>query len=211
MTETVTAPFLTVTDRAVATITDLLAAEKSEAELGLWIEITGSENGDYTYDLAFEALGGAADGDMVFSQGALSVVVPAASMHALEGATLDLPAEHGQGGLVLRNPNRPAPEPALDSGLRADLDVTGDLAMAVAALIERDINPMLAMHGGFTQLVGVKDDKVFLMMGGGCHGCSVSWLTLRTNITRTIKTNLPQVTDVIDVTDHATGENPYFT
>ena len=67
------------------------------------------------------------------------------------------------------------------------------------------------MHGGFASLVKVEDDKVFVTMGGGCQGCAVSAMTLGEGIARSIKEAIPEVSEVIDTTDHDQGENPYFT
>ena len=102
-------PVLTVTDDALETILGLRAAEEDGDTLALRVEITGSRGADYTYDLAFEALAEAAEDDAVYQQGDLSVWIPAESVEHLMGATLDLPGVPGQGGLVLRNPNRPDP------------------------------------------------------------------------------------------------------
>lgn len=205
MDSTSTLPVLTVTDRAVTDIRNLLVAEDDADDLALWVQITGANGPDYAYDLAFESLDEVAADDVVADHDGLRVVIPAASVDALRGATLDLPDDADQGGLVLRNPNKPDPMAGLE------LSADGDLAERVTAVIDQVVNPMLAQHGGFAQLAGVQDTRVFVLMGGGCHGCSISWLTLKSGITKTIMEAVPEVTEVVDVTDHATGENPYFT
>ncbi len=196
---------ITVTERALTDIRALLAAEDDADDLALWIEITGQNGSDFTYDLAFESLGNRAADARVDDHDGLKVVIPASSVGPLTGATLDLPTDANQGGLVLRNPNRPDPL------LGVDLADGGDLADKVNLVLDKIINPMLAQHDGFAQLAGVQETKVFLLMGGGCHGCAISWLTLKSGITKTLKETLPEITEVVDVTDHATGENPYFT
>lgn len=205
MDSTSTIPVLTVTERAVTDIRNLLVAEDDADDLALWVQVTGANGPDYAYDLAFESLDEVAEGDAVTDHDGLRVVIPAASIDALRGATLDLPDDADQGGLVLRNPNKPDPMAGLE------LSADGDLAERVTAVIDQVVNPMLAQHGGFAQLAGVQDTRVFVLMGGGCHGCSISWLTLKSGITKTIMEAVPEVTEVVDVTDHATGENPYFT
>lgn len=200
-----TSPVLTVTERAITDIRNLLAAEDDAADLALWVQVTGANGSDYAYDLAFETIDELADGDALSDHDGLRVVIPAGSVDALRGATLDLPDDANQGGLVLRNPNKPDPLAGID------LSQGGDLAEKVTLVIDKVVNPMLAQHGGFAQLAGVQDTKVFVLMGGGCHGCSISWLTLKSGITKTIMESVPEVTEVVDVTDHATGENPYFT
>jgi Fe/S biogenesis protein NfuA len=144
------------------------------------------------------------DADAVYQQDALPVIVPVGSIEQLTGATLDIPAGGGP-GLVLRNPNRPNPL----SGVH--LELTGTVAEKVDQLLREQINPALAAHGGFAELKGVEEDKVYVTMGGGCQGCAVSAMTLRDGIARSIKEAIPEVSEVIDTTDHASGENPYYT
>jgi Fe/S biogenesis protein NfuA len=135
------------------------------------------------------------------------VVVPAGSIDELRGAVLDLPSHAGQSGLVIRNPNRPTPTNPL---VGRHLELTGDLSDQVRQLLAEAINPSLASHGGYAALVGVEDTTVFLSMGGGCQGCALSAATLREGIQVAIKEAIPEVTDVIDVTDHEAGEDPFY-
>ncbi|MBI2709625.1 MAG: NifU family protein [Actinobacteria bacterium] len=204
------APVLTVTETALAKIIELRDQEEDPGPLALRVEVTGVNGVDYAYDLAFEVVADVDEGDAVYPQGDLTVWVPAASIEALAGATLDLPSSAGQPGLVLRNPNRPDP-------LRGvKLELTGDTAEQVRQLLDQQINPALAAHGGYASLVGVESgepgagDKVFITMGGGCQGCAISAMTLREGIERSIRENVPDVGEVVDVTDHNAGENPFY-
>jgi Fe/S biogenesis protein NfuA len=86
-----------------------------------------------------------------------------------------------------------------------------DLATKVQELIDSTINPAVAGHGGFVQLVEVKDNKVYLQMGGGCQGCGAADVTLKAGIERLIKEELPEIEEVLDSTDHSSGANPYYT
>lgn len=85
-----------------------------------------------------------------------------------------------------------------------------DLKEKVQALIDNEINPAVAGHGGFVDLIDVKDNKVYLQMGGGCQGCGAADVTLKSGIERLIKEELPEVEEVLDTTDHASGANPYY-
>ena len=89
-------------------------------------------------------------------------------------------------------------------------DETTDLKTKVQELIENMINPAVAGHGGFVDLIDVKDNKVYLQMGGGCQGCGAADVTLKSGIERLIKEELPEVEEVLDTTDHASGANPYY-
>ena len=202
--ETTDDVILTVTETAITKILELRASEDEPAGLALRVAITGVRGPEYTYDLTFEPIAEAGDTDVVYQQGDLPVMVPADSMDALQGATLDMPSTDGSGGLVLRNPNRPDPLAGVD------LDLEGSTAEKVQQLLDQQINPSLAAHGGFAELKGVDDDKVYVLMGGGCQGCAVSAMTLREGIASSITAAIPEVTEVIDVTDHDAGENPYY-
>lgn len=196
---------LTVTETAIAKILELRESEEDPADLALRIAVTGVRGPEYTYDLTFEPVAEVGDTDHLYQQGELPVMIPADSAEPLQGATLDMPSTDGQGGLVLRNPNRPDPLAGVD------LDLEGTTAEKVQQLLDQQINPSLAAHGGYAELKGVDDDKVYVLMGGGCQGCAVSAMTLREGISASITSAIPEITEVVDVTDHDAGENPYYT
>ena len=197
---------LIVTSPARDKILELRAQEDEPESLGLRIEVTGVQGVEYTYDLTFDPVAEAdeAAGDLVEEAGDLPLIIPVDSIDSLRGATLDLPSSGNQQGLVLRNPNRPDPL----SGMHIEL--SGTTEEKVSQLLDGQINPALAMHGGYAGLDRVEDDKAYVTMGGGCQGCAVSAMTLREGIARSIKEAIPEVSEVVDVTDHALGENPYY-
>ncbi len=77
-------------------------------------------------------------------------------------------------------------------------------------LFSNEINPALSGHGGFVELVEVKAGAVYLRMSGGCQGCGAASITLKHGIERAILTRVPQVAEVVDVTDHTAGANPFY-
>ena len=81
----------------------------------------------------------------------------------------------------------------------------------VQHLLDTSINPGVAGHGGFVRLMDVQDNVVYLQMGGGCQGCGMADVTLKAGIESLIKEEIPEVTEVLDTTDHAAGRNPYYT
>ena len=194
----------TVTPEAIARILELRGAEEEPDSLALRVEVTGINGVEYAYDLTFDPIAEADDADAVFQQEALPVIVPSGSIEQLTGATLDIPTGGGA-GLVLRNPNRPNPL----SGKH--LDLSGSVPEKIEQLLREQINPALAAHGGYAELKGVDGDKAYVTMGGGCQGCAVSAMTLRDGISRSITEAIPEITEVIDTTDHAAGENPFYT
>jgi Fe/S biogenesis protein NfuA len=86
-----------------------------------------------------------------------------------------------------------------------------DLKSRVQELIDTMINPAVAGHGGYVELIDVQDNRVYLQMGGGCQGCGAADITLKSGIERLIKDEIPEVTEVLDTTDHSSGTNPYYT
>ena len=196
---------LAVTPEALERVLEIRDGEDDPGSLCLRVTITGVSGPDYTYDLAFEAVADADAEDDVSVQGGLSVVVAADSIERMAGSTLDVPRNQGQAGLVIRNPNRPNPLAG------KDVVLTGDTADQVRQLLDESINPSLAAHGGYAELVGVEGETAFLTMGGGCQGCAMSAATLREGIQVAILEAIPAITEVVDVTDHNAGDNPFYT
>ena len=197
---------LIVTDAARAAVLAIRDREDDSETLGLRVEVTGTAGIDYTYDLALDPIPDAAADDHLHTAGGLTVMVPDGSVDRLRGSTLDVPSMPGQGGLVIRNPNRPNP-----LGDMGRLELTGGIAEKVQQLLDVSINPALASHGGYASLVEVRgEDTVVVTMGGGCQGCAMSQATLSDGIRRAIMEAIPEVGEVIDVTDHDAGENPYY-
>jgi Fe/S biogenesis protein NfuA len=80
----------------------------------------------------------------------------------------------------------------------------------ILKILDEMINPAVASHGGKIELVDVVNDNVYIKMSGGCQGCAASSVTLKQGVERTLKEELPDIIDVIDVTDHTGGQNPYY-
>lgn len=86
----------------------------------------------------------------------------------------------------------------------------GEAAKAIEELLEKQINPALASHGGFVKLIKIEDRDVYVEMGGGCQGCASARATMRYGVEGAIRKVAPQVRNIIDATDHASGTNPYY-
>ncbi len=179
----------------------------------LWLEVRGIQEGVFVYDLYFQAVSDSVEGDSRQTQDGLEIVVPAGSIERLRGARLEW-SEDGQGGLVLVNPNSPTPEER-SPGVPADVLAKGigsTLALRVAAVLEQEVNPSIASHGGRADLVALDDDEgtAYLRLSGGCQGCAMSQMTLRQGIETALLEEVPELTRVVDVTDHGGGENPFY-
>ena len=102
-------------------------------------------------------------------------------------------------------------EPAVSDAARESLPSTDEIREGVQDVIDKDINPSVASHGGVINLINVQDNTVYIQMGGGCQGCGQADVTLKFGIENAIRAAVPGVGDILDVTDHAAGRNPYYT
>lgn len=136
-----------------------------------------------------------------------TLVLDPESAGKLEGATIDYEDSLIESGFRIDNPNEPQ-SPVLPTGSRDDLE--GPVPDRVRMLLDKEINPAIAAHGGRVQLVDYEDGKVFLAFGGGCHGCGMVDVTLKQGIEGRIREAVPEVVEIVDTTDHSTGENPYY-
>jgi Fe/S biogenesis protein NfuA len=195
-------PIIEITPAAVAKLLELRDAEPEADKLGLRLEIASRPGEDFRYDLSFDEYLTAAFTDEVRTHDGLKVIIPSRDQELLQGAILDHTETQG---LVIRNPNRPAP-PVID-GLTSD----DELSAEISAMIDNEVNPALAVHGGFVSYVGHDGEgTAYLTMGGGCHGCSMSRLTMLDGVQTMLSEAIEGVERVKDLTDHTTGENPYY-
>jgi Fe/S biogenesis protein NfuA len=203
------ATVLTITPAARATVLEVLANEDGADTLALWLEISGTNANAYSYDMYFQALADATTNDVVQADDQIPVVIPGSSVARLQGASLDFVVdEAGEGGLVIVNPNTP-PAPTL-AGLDSTLDLSDPLAQRIVAVLEEQVNPSIASHGGRADLVAVESGSVYLRLSGGCQGCGMAKATLSQGIEVILRESVPEIVDIFDVTDHADGTNPFY-
>ncbi|MDE3086616.1 MAG: NifU family protein [Acidobacteriota bacterium] len=197
---------LAVTPEARAVVLEARAGETDAESLALWVEVAGTANGAYTYDIYFQAAADASGDDAVADEDGLPVVVPESSVARVRGARLDF-SEEGEGGLVILNPNTP---PSAERAVPETAELSSDLAQRIIAVLESEVNPSIAMHGGRADLVGVDELTAYLELSGGCQGCGLARVTLSQGIEVALREAVPELVAVVDVTDHAGGTNPYF-
>jgi Fe/S biogenesis protein NfuA len=213
MTTVETFGILTLSEEARNVVTDALSNEANSEGLALWVEVTGTQGTGYAYDLYFSDRSDAPDDAAIGSDGGITIVIPSKSVDRLRGSRLEF-ASDGGGGLVLVNPNIPTPE-ELNPGVPADIlamGIEGAMAQFAVKVLEDNINPSIASHGGHCDLVALDEDKkiAYVKMSGGCQGCAMSRMTLTQGIETTLREAIPALTAVIDVTDHASGVNPFY-
>jgi Fe/S biogenesis protein NfuA len=191
-------------------VREAVGGESDPTSLALWLEVTGVADGAFTYDIYFRATADADIWDSVRDDDGLSVVIPKDSIERVQGAVLDfVPGDGSEGSLVVVNPN--PPPASLSDGLpHHPVDLSDPFARQVVSVLERQVNPSIAVHGGRADLEAVEGLAVYLRLSGGCQGCGMAKATLAQGIEVMLREAIPELTGVVDVTDHAGGTNPYY-
>ena len=200
-------PMLAITNAAYDKVMGFLLQEAEPERQAMWLEVTGTSANQWTCSIALKPLDAAAPYDAVVRQRDLAIVVPERDFDKVRGATIDwLDDPFGAHGLRVDNPNTPSPA----IGAPPPADLSGDVPQRVIQVLDQQVNPTIAAHGGRAELVAVEQGTAYLRLGGGCQGCAMATVTLSQGIETAIIQAVPEITSVVDVTDHQTGTNPYF-
>ncbi len=186
---------ITFTDLARKHI--LLAMEDEERDdLAVRVAIDSRRGpGGFQYRMDLVTPDEKADDDQVIDLGEFQLYVDPRSAPDLKGVTVDFVQKLQEAGFKFDNPNSPWEDP---------------IAQQVQRLLDDEINPQIASHGGYVTLLDVKEGDVYISMGGGCQGCGMADMTLKQGIETTLKEAVPEIVNIYDTTDHASGENPYY-
>ena len=195
-------------EKAIEKVLEIKEQEPGDNEYALFLQIDGVQGNQYTYDLSFLDLDQATTDDKRVEFGDLTVIIASKDLDKFNNAKLELSDDPTSPGLTMDNPNTPSPE---IFGNPDDMpELTGELADKVQTILESQINPAIASHGGVAQLVGIEGKDVYLKLGGGCQGCGMAQVTLTQGIETSLRDAIPEIGNIIDATDHASGDNPYF-
>ncbi len=200
MSNTTKAP-VEFTDLAKETVLGFLEGN-SDTRLALRIHVASPSPLDPRYDITLIEQHEKCEEDVVFDDSGFEVVMDPESVKILDGARIDWVETLMESGFKVENPNL---EPIGSKPLE------GPLADRVQQAIDQYVNPGVAQHGGRVTLVDVRDNIVYLQMGGGCQGCGMASVTLSQGIERILREQVPEITDIQDVTNHSEGDSPYFT
>lgn len=187
-------PLLTVTPDARAKI-DGVRTFNDFPEAVLRVRVLAKEGPRFRYEIALEDPRERTEADLSLEADGLTVVLDPTSAVDLSGATIDLDPAVTGGGLRIDNPNEGWQDP---------------VARAVQDVLDRQINPGVGSHGGMVSLVDVRDGTAYLRLGGGCQGCAAVDVTLRHGVEQAIRSAVPEIHAIVDVTDHDAGTNPYY-
>ncbi|MFN7954299.1 MAG: iron-sulfur cluster assembly accessory protein [bacterium] len=205
MAETASAPhttaaqegdILTLTAVARDKIKSVQEAE-NRSESALRVSVEEESAAAWRYHLYFVEASERTEDDTALEVEGIRIFIDTESAQRLTGATLDYVEELSGSWFKFDNPNKP---PLLGN----------PIAARVQELLDDKINPQVASHGGRVMLADVQDTRVFLRFGGGCHGCGMSDVTLKQGIEVMIREAIPEVTEILDTTDHGSGANPYY-
>ena len=203
--ETVGQFSITLTDLARQKV--LEALEKQPEKNALRLEARANGTPQFSYSMRLIGEEDKRVDDLRIDSDGLELVIDPNSASNLNGASVDFEDRVVRSGFKFNNPNKPE-VPEVGSGPRGDL--TGTTAERVQQLLERELNPAVAAHGGRINFVGVKDNKVYLSFGGGCHGCGMVDVTLKQGVEARIRELIPEIEEVVDTTDHSSGQNPFY-
>jgi Fe/S biogenesis protein NfuA len=187
-------------------ILGFLEGQENRGDLMLRVRISGQSEHGFIYEFFLDEKAQRQEDDFVLEEEGFTAAVDAGSLRNLVGATVDWKETVQGAGFDVDNPHRPTAPPP--TAAPAQLD--SPLARRVLEVIESRVNPGVAMHGGFVSLIDVRENTAFVRLGGGCQGCGMVDVTLKQGIEVLIKEEVPEISRVVDTTDHAGGSNPYY-
>lgn len=185
------ASFLTITDAAKKKIKSDLRGKKGLAGVQILIEPTSPLKANYRLELIESPL----DASLNIEVEGIEIFFERKNASYLEGTMIEVDEE---GELDASNPNLSISK------------LSGSLENQIQLLLDEQVNPMLAAHGGNVMLEGVKDSTAYVRFGGGCQGCSMIDTTVKQGVEVTLKEAIPELVGVFDITDHSEGESPFY-
>lgn len=185
---------LTITESAKRKILSVIQAQGKPGD-GLRIAIVGRSSAGFTYDMQLIEEGEAEAEDIVVDTGDFPVIIDSGSASHMQDVIIDYVEDLQQSGFRIGNPNPVWADPQ---------------AAAIQELLDTQINPGVATHGGHVELMDVQDNVVYIRFGGGCQGCGMVSVTLNQGVEQAIREAFPEIREIVDVTDHAAGTNPYY-
>lgn len=189
---------LTLTPRAKEVVQSYL--DQSDGELSaLRITMVGSPVAPQ-FELTLVGVTERRDDEQDIEVDGLTVLVGETQVETLEGANVDFVERVNESGFEVK----------LAPGAGRKSTPTGPLAERVKEVLDSQINPAIASHGGAIELIDVQGTEIYFEMTGGCQGCAMSRMTLRQGVERMVRQAVPEITVIHDVTDHASGSNPFF-
>ena len=188
------ASFVSLSKKAQDYVSEMLNASKEKSQ-GISIIVEPKTDRKANYSIQFIELSGTSSEDTCIEIEDFKIFVSKETIPYLEGTEIDLNEE---GQLLAFNPNMSITK------------VSGSVEEQIQHVLDEEVNPMVASHGGVVSLLEVKEQNAYLEFGGGCQGCGMIDVTLKQGVEVMIKEQIPEIGAIYDVTDHAGGTNPYY-
>ncbi len=195
MAETTTDPRVIFTDAAAEKLSDIIGNHANPVA-GLRLQIQGRKDGRFQHLLSLVEDGAQQENDIALESADIRVYVEPRDVAYLDGLEIDFYDDGaGNQGLEFKNPNPLWQDPR---------------EFQLQDLFDTQINPQIAAHGGMISLIGVREKTAFVQFGGGCVGCGMLSVTLKQGVEVAVKDQIPDIEEIVDITDHNQGENPYY-
>ncbi len=184
--------YLSITDSAREQINNKLQSANALKGVQLIVEPTSPLKANYK----LEFVESPPESSIQFEVAGILVFSERKNVSYLEGTIIEI---NEDGDLEARNPQLSISK------------LSGSLEDQIQLMLDEQVNPMLASHGGNVMLEGIKDSSAYVRFGGGCQGCSMIDTTVKQGVEVMLKEAIPELVGVFDVTDHSEGESPFFT
>ena len=188
-----------VSESAITYLKDLLSSQEEPTNIKIFVSDPGTMNAETC--IVYCKVGEEEDDDILMDINEISIYLESESLPFLEDCKVDYHPDKFGGQLTIRAPNAKIPSLKENSSIEEKINY----------FLYSEINPSLASHGGEVSLVEVIDsNKAVLRFGGGCQGCGMVDLTLKNGVEKTLKDNIPEITEIIDSTDHTFKDNAFY-
>ena len=189
-------PSVTITEPALERIVEVLAAQGDQVA-GIRLAVVGRTSEGFVHGFTLVLRDSEPEGDAKVEVGSVTAYIEGRSIEYLDGVVVGFEVtEGGAGGqFTFENPN-----PLWND----------DISLRVQHLLDESINPQIASHGGIVNLIAVEGSRAYVEMGGGCQGCGMADVTLKQGVEVALRDFIPEIEEVVDTTDHASGTNPYY-
>ena len=185
---------ITVSDDAATRLKSVLEGYENPAA-GIRLAVAGRGPDGFQHSLSIIEPGEEPEADVVIEAAGLTFFIEGRNAQYLDGVSINFDGSQDGGMLQFDNPNP----------LWHD-----EVSKQLQELFNTQINPQIASHGGSVTLLEVNVPTVYIELGGGCVGCGMVDVTLKQGIEVAIKELIPEITEVVDQTDHGSGDNPYY-
>ena len=188
-----------ITESAVNYLKDLLDNQEEPTNIKIFVSDPGTMKAETC--IVYCKVGEEEQDDILMDIKDINVFLENESISFLEDCKVDYHPDKFGGQLTIRAPNAKIPSLSKDSSIEEKINY----------YLYSEINPSLASHGGEVSLVEVIDSsKAVLRFGGGCQGCGMVDLTLKNGVEKTLKDNIPEISEIIDSTDHSFKDNAFY-